>query len=970
MLFRTLTLVALFASSSLAADAKPKPLPVKEPAAGTKVEYATVAKILQKNCLACHSGTKAENSLVMESPQAMIKGGDSGPAIVPKKSAESMLFKLAAHHDDPVMPPRDNKVNAANLTPDELGLLKAWIDQGAEGQAITASPLVWQPLPAAVAPIICVAITPDGSLAAAGRGNEIVLMETATGRDAGRLIDPALSKQAGARGNIAHLDLVQSLAFHPSGELLASGGYREIKLWRKPNGGKHADLAAAGEAIKRVAVSPDNHWLAVGDNAGKVQLHDLTTNKVTQTLAAHTGPVTGLAFSLDNATLYTAGSDKQLRAYKVADGAEAGKFETPAAINGLALVTNGTQLATAEEDKLVRVWALPVLPAPAEAPKPVLELKGHNAAPVAIAGSPTSKYLATAEAAGQVKVWSLESKNQKIEYAHGGPVTAVAITADGKYVASAGENNQVKVVTIADNKPLPSIKGDGRELFKVAKLERDLSLAKARLEDRKKDVTESEALAKKETEAVPKAKEAKTAAEKIVTEKQEALKKPTADKEQADKDLKAATDLQVAKQVALKTAEDAAKADDKNADLQKTLKTAQTELKAEETKLEAAKKKVEDTGKAFKKATDDLQTADLAFKSSERGITAAEASVTKANKDVELAKASVTEADAAIKTAETKLKEGQAAAAAAEKPIRALAFAPNGAMYYTAGDDGLVQTWSTETGATLGVIAAAGKPVTAVALTANGVLSVTDKALTHWNPSQPWTLERTIGNADDSSTLADRVLALEFSPDGKLLASGGGEPSRSGEVKIWNPADGKLVKALTDPHSDTVFSVRWSPEGDKLATSGADRFMKIFDAKTGALIRAFEGHTHHVLAVAWHLNGRILATGSADNTIKVWDLRTGEQKRTVQGFSKEITSLSYLADSTRVIASGGDNSIKVNNVDNGGNERNLGGSPDFIYAAAASADGKTIVGGGQDGIIRIWEGTKNDPARMLDVSKK
>ena len=893
----------------------------------------------------------------------MIKGGDSGAAIVPKKSDASLIFKLAAHLDDPVMPPRDNNVNAANLAPDELGLLKAWIDQGAEGQAISAAPLVWQPLPSAVSPIISVAITPDGSLAAAGRGNEIVLMETATGRDAGRLIDPTLSKQAGARGNIAHLDLVQALAFHPSGELLASGGYREIKLWRRPSGGKHPDLSAAADAIKRVAVSPDNHWLAVGDNGGKVQLHDLTTNKVTQTLAAHNGPVTGLAFAPDNATLYTAGNDKQLRAWKVADGAEAGKLEAPAPIVGLALVTNGTQLVTADEDKNLRLWALPVFPAPAEAPKPLAEIK-LKADPTYLAGNPTSKYVAVADKVNNVTVFSTESKQQKIEFNHGGPVTAVAISADGKYVASAGENNTAKVVTIADNKPLPAIKGDGRELFKVAKLERELSLAKARLEDRKKDVTEGEALAKKETEAVPKAKEAKTAAEKVVTEKKEALKKPQADKEQAEKDLAALMET-------IKTKQEAAmKADDKNADLQKELKKAQAELKAEEAKLDAAKKKVDDTGKAFKKATDDLNTAELALKSSERGIEAADASVVKANKEVEAAKKSVTDAEAAIKTAETKLNEGKATATAAEKPIRAIAFAPNGALYYTAGDDGLIQSWSTETGGTLGVQASAGQPVTALAQTANGIVSVSDKSLTHWNPAAGWTLERTIGNADDPTTLADRVLSLEFSPDGKFLASGGGEPSRSGEVKIWNPADGKLVKALTDPHSDTVFAVRWSPEGDKLATSGADRFMKIWDANAGTLIRAFEGHTHHVLAVTWHLNGRTLATGSADNTIKVWDLRTGEQKRTIQGFSKEITALSFVADSLRLIASGGDNVIKIINADSGGNERSLGGSSDFLYSAATSADGKTTVGGGQDGILRIWEGTKNDPARVLDVSKK
>ena len=44
-------------------------------------------------------------------------------------------------------------------------------------------------------------------------------------------------------------------------------------------------------------------------------------------------------------------------------------------------------------------------------------------------------------------------------------------------------------------------------------------------------------------------------------------------------------------------------------------------------------------------------------------------------------------------------------------------------------------------------------------------------------------------SADDSSTFADRVIALDFSPDGKLLATAGGEPSRSGELKLWNVAD-------------------------------------------------------------------------------------------------------------------------------------------------------------------------------------
>ena len=70
---------------------------------------------------------------------------------------------------------------------------------------------------------------------------------------------------------------------------------------------------------------------------------------------------------------------------------------------------------------------------------------------------------------------------------------------------------------------------------------------------------------------------------------------------------------------------------------------------------------------------------------------------------------------------------------------------------------------------------------------------------------------------------AFRVLAIDFSPDGKLMATGGGEPSRSGEVKLWDLATGTLVRSLDSLHTDTVFGLRFSPDGLKLATASADQ---------------------------------------------------------------------------------------------------------------------------------------------------
>ena len=118
-----------------------------------------ILPILRRNCLACHSSTEAESDLILETPQTILKGGSGGPAVVAGKSAESLIFQTAAHIEESFMPPEDNEVGARNLSPQELGLLKLWIDQGAGGEVlgIAAAP-EWQPLPARVNPIYAVAI--------------------------------------------------------------------------------------------------------------------------------------------------------------------------------------------------------------------------------------------------------------------------------------------------------------------------------------------------------------------------------------------------------------------------------------------------------------------------------------------------------------------------------------------------------------------------------------------------------------------------------------------------------------------------------------------------------------------------------------------------------------------------------------------------------------------------------------------
>jgi uncharacterized membrane protein len=132
----TFTLAAPLAMALTASadDATPGTLP---PAATKQgVTYAgDIKPILDNSCVKCHSGDKPKGHLKLDSLDGVLKGGKDGKVIVAGDSAKSMLIQAVAHlskDDDDWMPPLHNRANIGPLTPDQIGLLRAWIDQGAK----------------------------------------------------------------------------------------------------------------------------------------------------------------------------------------------------------------------------------------------------------------------------------------------------------------------------------------------------------------------------------------------------------------------------------------------------------------------------------------------------------------------------------------------------------------------------------------------------------------------------------------------------------------------------------------------------------------------------------------------------------------------------------------------------------------------------------------------------------------------
>ncbi len=923
-----------------------------------------ILPILNNNCLACHNQTKAKGALILETPQTILKGGDGGAAVVPKKPAESLLLKAAAHLDpELIMPPADNKVAASALTPEELGLVQLWIEQGAKGEVRPVAPIVWRPLPAGLNSIYAVALTRDGQFAACGRGNQIFIYHLPTGKLAARLNDPQLQKSSNA--GAAHRDTINSLAFSPDGEVLASGGYRDVKLWRRAKPATKFKLPAGHDVL---AASYDAKWVATVSTNGELRLLD-AGGKIVKSVATGVR-ISSLKFVPGSRQLVLARSNL-LQLVSVPSLGTNGALQLPDEIAALAcLGTN--QFAVAGADGAVRI-----LRAATNGGALAIEKEFKSPTPITLLeASPAGTNLLLAGSAdGSVRVWDIATSKAIFEARHDGGLIALALRPDGKVFATAG-GNSAKLWRIGMTNPVAELKGDSAAAFLLADRERELIFAKSEMDFRQAALQTAEtnranavtrqqkaadtnaALAKilgEKREALTNALTAQRVAEKALDELGPEIKKLTEAIQSAEKESTNATALaKAAKDDKDKVAKLTTEAEEKSmtltnarAALEKVPAEDRKKHKETTEKLTAATKTVKDAEKAVEKAAPPQSFA-------EHELALAAAAVKKSESTLSEARTALTGTETALTQASKTLNTAKQSLATTERAVRAVTFSADGSQLITAGDDGVARLWHGDTGAAIASLPT-GVAIKRLALLGETVVSSGANGGAGIVPADNWTLERALGNNSPLLPLADRVNALRFTPDGQHLLTGGGEPTRGGEIKLWRVKDGTLVRDFPNVHSDSVLALDISADGRLIASGAADRMARTVELGTGKILKTFEGHTHHVMGIAWKRDGRTLITTGADNVAKVWDATTGERKKNLEGFGKEVTAAAFIGVSDEVVLVSADGQVALLK-DKGDKVRAFAGAGEFVNAVAASADGRIVLGGGADGVLRAWDG--------------
>ncbi len=369
-------------------------------------DYARdISPIFRKYCSGCHNANDREGELSLTSYDALLKGGESGAAIVPGKSSESRLLKLVEKKKEPFMPPEKRR----GPSNDEIEALRAWIDAGAKGPASAETPAaavaaIPQVLPTAPSRIgvQAVACDPRGRWIALGRHREAELLSAldrqrvavfaglpaavnavsfsaagdrlvAAGGEPGlsgeaRLYDVASGALLKAFGG--HGDSLYAAVLSPDGKTLATAGYdQEIKLWSIETGAELRSLRGHNAAVYDLAFRPDGKILASGSGDRTVKLWDVSSGARLDTFSQPLKDIHTVAFSPDGSRIAAGGADNRIRIWRVSSSGAEGtnellvsRFAHEGAVLKLAFSPDGRSILSSADDRTVKLWGAESMP--------------------------------------------------------------------------------------------------------------------------------------------------------------------------------------------------------------------------------------------------------------------------------------------------------------------------------------------------------------------------------------------------------------------------------------------------------------------------------------------------------------------------------------------------------------------------------------------------------------------------------
>ncbi len=198
------------------------------------------------------------------------------------------------------------------------------------------------------------------------------------------------------------------------------------------------------------------------------------------------------------------------------------------------------------------------------------------------------------------------------------------------------------------------------------------------------------------------------------------------------------------------------------------------------------------------------------------------------------------------------------------------------------------------------------------------------------------------------------VFDVEFSPDGRLAASGG-----NGAMAIlWDLETGEELRRFDDYWIDSMWpiesywDVEFSPDGQSFYAAHAEGPIIGWDVESGEVIQELVGHLEGAAGITFSDDGRRLASGGIDSEVILWDLETGDILHRPTDHAGSVGQVRFSPDETLLLAGGGDGTSSLWRTDTGEVIRRYRGG--FVFSPNFSPDGRRALVGFRDGAVELW----------------
>jgi WD40 repeat protein len=296
--------------------------------------------------------------------------------------------------------------------------------------------------------------------------------------------------------------------------------------------------------------------------------------------------------------------------------------------------------------------------------------------------------------------------------------------------------------------------------------------------------------------------------------------------------------------------------------------------------------------------------------------------------------------------------------------VLGVALSGDGQLAASGGADAMARVWETRSGQLLATLHGHTGVVLSVALSSDGRSAATaswDGAVRLWEAGSGRLVATLQGHTG-------MVFSVALSGDARTVASGGVD----GSIRMWEAASGRPMATLQG-HTGVVYGVRVSEDGRLVASGGVDGTVRLWDAGSGRLLATLQGHTGGVWCVALSADGRLIASGGVDGMVRLWEAGSRQHVNCLEGHTGLVWGVALSGDGRLVVSGGVDGTVRLWSFDelrkSGGPSGQLVstllGHEGVVLSVAVSADGQLVASSGADGTVRLWQARSGEPLASL-----